>query len=376
MPIFSLLIGLKFLPHERVGAVADRRGLPRPRRRCVRRRRHARGRRLAVIGTLAVVLASVFYASAGIYSQLHLKGTISGPVLATGSMLAGGVILLPLAILDPPTSMPTAGAIGSLLLLALLGTALAQLLLFRVVGLFGARRLSLVTYLLPGFALVYGALILDERVNGSALIGLALILLGVALGSGSLRLGAAAACRRRETTPTVAGLVERSDQDAERGRRRAAAPDELCRLVEVDAAVECEDEGRVTVEADGDQLLDPPAEHAGGRVGRRLLGCLGLDAPGVSGRRSCRSPLTCLGPILLLHEPRGGVRGRFRMSELEGFSCEAVPLDPRREPLSVTHRSALLEGVVLSAPRCIGRMFGNLASGLRRCFSRVKNVCR
>ena len=86
-----------------------------------------------MIGTLAVVLASVFYASAGIYSQLHLKGTISGPVLATGSMLAGGMILLPLAILDPPTSMPTAGAIGSLLLLALLGTALAQLLLFRVV---------------------------------------------------------------------------------------------------------------------------------------------------------------------------------------------------------------------------------------------------
>ena len=63
----------------------------------------------------------------GIYSQLHLKGTISGPVLATGSMLAGGLILLPLAILDPPTSTPTAGAIVSLLLLALLGTALAQL---------------------------------------------------------------------------------------------------------------------------------------------------------------------------------------------------------------------------------------------------------
>ena len=202
MPIFSLLIGLKFLPHERIGAariagvclglvgvafVAG--GTP-------------EGGALAVIGTLAVVLASVFYASAGIYSQLHLKGTISGPVLATGSMLAGGVILLPLAILDPPTSMPTAGAIGSLLLLALLGTALAQLLLFRVVRLFGARRLSLVTYLLPGFALVYGALILDERVNGSALIGLALILLGVALGSGSLRLRRRRAVPATETTPT------------------------------------------------------------------------------------------------------------------------------------------------------------------------------
>ena len=41
---------------------------------------------------------------------------------------------------------------------------------------------------MPGFALAYGALILDERISRSALIGLALILLGVALGSGSLRL--------------------------------------------------------------------------------------------------------------------------------------------------------------------------------------------
>ena len=134
------------------------------------------------------MLASVFYASAGIYGQLHLTGTSSGPVLATGSMLAGGAILLPFAIADPPTSMPTAGALGSLLLLSLVGTALAQLILFRVIGLFGARRLSLVTYLMPGFALVYGALILDERLTAAALIGLALILVGVALGSGAMKL--------------------------------------------------------------------------------------------------------------------------------------------------------------------------------------------
>ena len=142
----------------------------------------------AVAGTLAVVLASVFYASAGIYGQLRLRGTTSGPVLATGSMLAGGVILLPLAIARPPTSMPTTGAIVSLLLLSLVGTAIAQLILFRVIALFGARRLSLVTYLMPGIALVYGALILDERIKASSLIGLALILLGVALGSGAMRL--------------------------------------------------------------------------------------------------------------------------------------------------------------------------------------------
>jgi len=188
VPIFSLLIGLRFLPHERISrtriagvglglvGVAVVAGVA------------PAGNAWAVAGTLAVVLASVFYASAGIYGQLHLRGTTSGPVLATGSMLAGGVMLLPLAIARPPHSMPTAGAIGSLLLLSLVGTALAQLILFRTIALFGARRFSLVTYLMPGIALVYGALILDERITAAALIGLVLILLGVALGSGAMRL--------------------------------------------------------------------------------------------------------------------------------------------------------------------------------------------
>jgi len=188
VPLFSVLIGLRFLPHERIGAarmvgvglglvgvVLIVGGAP-------------DGGAWAVAGTLAVILASVFYASAAIYGQLHLSKTVSGPVLATGNMLAAGVMLLPLAIISPPTSMPTTGAIASLVLLALLGTALAQLILFRVITLFGARRLSLVTYLMPGFAVVYGALILDERVSSSALVGLALILVGVSLGSGTLRL--------------------------------------------------------------------------------------------------------------------------------------------------------------------------------------------
>jgi len=194
VPLFSLLLGLRFLPHERIGpkrtlgvglgllGVAFVAGLA------------PAGNATAVAGTLAVVLASASYASAAIYSQLHLRGTTSGPVLAAGSVLAGGVILLPLAILNPPTSIPTAGAIGSLLLLSLAGTAFATLLMFRIIILFGARRLSLVTYLMPGFALVYGSLILGETITGWAIGGLALILVGVALGSGgALRLRRSAA---------------------------------------------------------------------------------------------------------------------------------------------------------------------------------------
>jgi drug/metabolite transporter (DMT)-like permease len=188
VPMFSFLIGLRYLPHERIsrtriaGLVVGLAGV------ALVTGVAPAGNAWAVAGTLSVILASVFYASAGIYGQIKLRGTVSGPVLATGSMLAGALFLLPLAILRPPTSVPTARAILSLLLLALAGTALAQLILFRIIALFGARRLSLVTYLMPGFALVYGALILDETVPAAALAGLSLILLGVALGSGALRL--------------------------------------------------------------------------------------------------------------------------------------------------------------------------------------------
>jgi len=82
--------------------------------------------------------------------------------------------------------------------LAVLGTAVAQLLLFRILRLYGAARLSLVTYLIPAFALLYGSLILDEPLRPSMLVGLGLILGGVALGSGVWR-----AQRRPVVDPTA-----------------------------------------------------------------------------------------------------------------------------------------------------------------------------
>jgi drug/metabolite transporter (DMT)-like permease len=191
VPIFTFLLAVRFLPHEPVGpariggvglgflGVVVLAGFD------------PRGGWLAVAGTLAVVLSSVSYASSGVYGQLQVR-TVAGPVLATGSMLAGGVILLPLALFQLPSARPDAEAIASIVALTVLGTALAQLILFRMLRLYGSRRLSLVTYLMPGFAIVYGALLLDESVSVAALAGLALILAGVALASGARLLRARA----------------------------------------------------------------------------------------------------------------------------------------------------------------------------------------
>jgi drug/metabolite transporter (DMT)-like permease len=183
VPIFTFLVAAKLVPGEYVGpfrmlgialgfvGVAVLAGLD------------PRGGWWAVAGTLAVVLSSLSYAFGGVYGQLRVR-TVAGPVLATGSMLAGGLVLLPLALVQLPERVPSAEAIGGLLALTLLGTALGQLILFRVLRLYGSRRLSLVTYLIPGFALVYGAVFLSEPITGAAVGGLALILVGVALGSG------------------------------------------------------------------------------------------------------------------------------------------------------------------------------------------------
>ena len=296
VPIFSLLIGLRFLPHERIGAarvagvclglvgvafVAG--GTP-------------EGGAWAVAGTLAVVLASVSYAGgrdlrpaarerhalgAGARDRVHARGERRSCSRSRS--------------LSPPTSVPTAGAIVSLLLLALFGTALAQLVLFRVVRLYGARRLSLVTYLLPGFALVYGAVILDERVGVAALAGLALI-----LARRRARLRARCGSRRRQPArPSPAG--SRAAQIRMRtavagGQPRPTSSVASCRSTLRSSA---STKRGVAVEAGRDQLLDPPAEDLGDRVRAGLLGDVG---GWVSSGAHAAS--------LFSHEPRGSAPRR------------------------------------------------------------------
>lgn len=187
VPIFNALLVLRFLPHERLSAsralglgvgivgVGVVTGI------------HPEGGSAAVLGALAVVASSLAYASAGVYGQRAVSGT-AGPVLATGSMLVGGLILLPFALFQLPSKLPGWETTASVAALSLLGTAFAQLVLFRMLAVHGSSRLSLVTYLIPGFGLVYGALLLDESIGVSTLLGLALILGGVALASGKVRL--------------------------------------------------------------------------------------------------------------------------------------------------------------------------------------------
>ncbi len=188
VPIFTFILAARFLPHEPVGplriagvalgfvGVAALTGLD------------TDAGFWAVAGTLAVVLSSLSYASGGVYGQLQVRD-IPGPVLATGNMLAAAVVLAPLALADPPQQVPGATALLGLAGLILLPTFAGQLLLFRILRLHGSRKLSIVTYLMPAFAVVYGAALLDEAVTTSMLIGFGLILVGAAMASGQRLFG-------------------------------------------------------------------------------------------------------------------------------------------------------------------------------------------
>jgi len=134
-----------------------------------------------VWGELAVVCASCSYAFGGVYSR-RFKGL---PPLqaATGQMTGATLVLLPLSILlDRPWTlpMPHSGVWAAWLAIALVNTALAYVVYYRMVARVGVTYISLVTFLIPVIALFLGTAFLDESVTLQALGGMAIIALGLA----------------------------------------------------------------------------------------------------------------------------------------------------------------------------------------------------
>jgi drug/metabolite transporter (DMT)-like permease len=195
MPIFVALLAIRFARHERVTGM------------------RALGIALGIVGvgilagvdpaggwwgaagTLAVILASICYAAGSLYSQ-HKLGDSSGLLVSTASALWGTVVILPFGIVQAPGGLPGWEAVAAVAVLGLLGTALGLLMYLSLIEKHGSSRTSLVVYLLPPTALFYGAVFLDEAIRLTAIVGLALILAGVALGSGVVR-----PIRRRQPVP-------------------------------------------------------------------------------------------------------------------------------------------------------------------------------
>lgn len=135
------------------------------------------GETAALAGGLMVLLAAVGYAVGALYLKRRLRG-VAPLGVAAGTLLVGAVVLAPAALLTVPASMPSQSAIGSLVVLGAGGTGIAFLIFYTLIAEIGPSRASLVTYLAPGFAVLYGVWLLSEPLTAGALLGLGLILAG------------------------------------------------------------------------------------------------------------------------------------------------------------------------------------------------------
>jgi drug/metabolite transporter (DMT)-like permease len=130
-----------------------------------------------LLGGLAVVLAGLGYAVGALIVK-HRFSDAPPIAVAAWVMVSSTVLLAPLALATLPGSSPGLGPVASVVVLGVLGTGIAFVILYDLIARVGPARTWVVTYLAPGFAVVYGATLLDETITVATIVGLALILAG------------------------------------------------------------------------------------------------------------------------------------------------------------------------------------------------------
>jgi drug/metabolite transporter (DMT)-like permease len=147
-----------------------------------------------LLAALAVVAMAFCYAIGTLLAGRHLRGT-PPLVVALASTAVSTIAALPAGVVQAPSRMWHGETIAAILVLGFVGTAVAYLLFFALIQQAGANYATLVTYLVPPIALAYGAIFLGESFGVTALVALALVLVGVALATGSVRLASLRAGR-------------------------------------------------------------------------------------------------------------------------------------------------------------------------------------
>lgn len=138
---------------------------------------------------LACLLATLCYGIAANYTKRQLSAC-SPLAVATGSQFSAALLLAGPALWLRPEALPSAGAWAAAAGLALLCTGVAYILYFRLMSRIGPSNTIAVTFLIPGFAVVWGWLFLAEAFTWTMAGGCAIVLLGTALALGLLKLRA------------------------------------------------------------------------------------------------------------------------------------------------------------------------------------------
>lgn len=136
-----------------------------------------------VFGVVTSLIAALSYGLGGVYASRTFHG-VPPLTMAIGQQAGAAVLLLPFAAVALPRAHFTAPAFLNFLGLALLSTAIAYLIYYPLIKQVGPTRTLSVTFLIPLFGLLWGALFLHEHIGPGTLIGLAIILSSITLIAG------------------------------------------------------------------------------------------------------------------------------------------------------------------------------------------------
>jgi drug/metabolite transporter (DMT)-like permease len=132
---------------------------------------------------LAGLTAAMLYGVAANYTKKRLSH-VEPLVIATGSLIAATVFLIPLAAFQWPSTPPSQVSWTSALLLGVFCTGVAYILYFRLLSRVGPAKTLAVTYLIPAFGVFWGYMILHEPITASMVVGCTVILVGTTLATG------------------------------------------------------------------------------------------------------------------------------------------------------------------------------------------------
>lgn len=141
------------------------------------------------LGVLACGLAAIMYGIAANYTAQKLTG-LTPLTIATFTMFTSAVILMPLAVYFAPKVMPSLTAWYSVLALAIACTSFTYVIFFNLLAEAGSTKAISVTFLIPAFGAMWGALFIGEELTLVMVVGMAIILTGTALVTGVMKLSA------------------------------------------------------------------------------------------------------------------------------------------------------------------------------------------
>ncbi|RDU96976.1 DMT family transporter [Trinickia dinghuensis] len=138
------------------------------------------------LAALAALSAALLYGIAANFTKRYLTG-VDSMTIATGSMIGGSLVLIPFAIATWPAAPVSLHAWGAVLALGVACTGIAYLIFFHLITVAGPARAITVTFVIPVFGILWGALFLNEQVNAGMLEGCAIVLVGTALATGVIK---------------------------------------------------------------------------------------------------------------------------------------------------------------------------------------------